>query len=383
MNNKVSIVKCERYSEVQNAVENAVALIGGIEKFVKKGDKVVIKPNLVSKKKPEEAVTTNPDFLHAVIVMVENAGGIVTIAESPGGPYNTAALKGVYHVCGIDKAIEGTDAQLNFNTEFTEIHYPDGKTVKNIPIINPILEADVIISLPKLKTHAMTSYTGAVKNLFGTIPGTHKAELHFRLNERKSFCSMLVDLHECVKPTLSIMDAVWGMEGNGPTAGQNRHIGLVMASENSHALDMAACYLIDYTPDEVDTVREAVERGLVAENAMGLEFAGEDPRTLVMKDFVKPESHFNLLKLISLPASLNARLTNALASKPKMNYDICVSCGECSRCCPPKAISMKTGRPVIDEEKCIKCFCCQELCPKKAVMIKRPLLNRFMLKFLK
>ena len=100
MNNKVSVVKCDRYSEVQNAVENAVSLIGGIGKFVKKGDNVVIKPNLVSKKKPEEAVTTNPEFLHAVIVMVEKAGGNVTIAESPGGPYNTTALKGVYSVCG-------------------------------------------------------------------------------------------------------------------------------------------------------------------------------------------------------------------------------------------------------------------------------------------
>lgn len=383
MNNKVSVVKCDRYSEVQNAVENAVSLIGGIGKFVKKGDNVVIKPNLVSKKKPEEAVTTNPEFLHAVIVMVEKAGGNVTIAESPGGPYNTAALKGVYSVCGVDKAIEGTNAKLNFDTSFTEVHFPEGKTVKKIPIINPILNADVIISLPKLKTHAMTSYTGAVKNLFGTIPGTYKAELHFRLNERKSFCSMLVDLHECVKPTLSIMDAVWGMEGNGPTAGQNRHIGLVMASENAHALDLASCYLIDYAPNEVDTVREAIERGLVCDSAEKIDIAGEDIKLLVMKDYLKPESHFNLIKLISLPDALNARLINALASKPAMDYDICVGCGECARCCPPKAIDMSTGKPVIDTKRCIKCFCCQELCPKKAVKIKRPLLNRFMIKFLK
>ena len=222
MNNKVSVVKCDRYSEVQNAVENAVSLIGGIGKFVKKGDNVVIKPNLVSKKKPEEAVTTNPEFLHAVIVMVEKAGGNVSIAESPGGPYNTAALKGVYSVCGVDKAIEGTNAKLNFDTSFTEVHFPEGKTVKKIPIINPILNADVIISLPKLKTHAMTSYTGAVKNLFGTIPGTYKAELHFRLNERKSFCSMLVDLHECVKPTLSNYGRCLGYGRQRPDGGSEQ-----------------------------------------------------------------------------------------------------------------------------------------------------------------
>ena len=102
-----------------------------------------------------------------------------------------------------------------------------------------------------------------------------------------------------------------------------------------------------------------------------------------VKDYLKPESHFNLIKLISLPDALNARLINALASKPAMDYDICVGCGECARCCPPKAIDMSSGKPVIDTKRCIKCFCCQELCPKKAVKIKRPLLNRFMIKFLK
>lgn len=379
MTDKVSIVKCERYNEAEAAIKEALDLIGGIEKYVKKGDKVVIKPNLVSKKKPDEAVTTHPDFLHAVIKMVENAGGIVTIAESPGGPYNAALLKGTYAACGIDKAIEGTNATLNFDTSFTEVHYPEGKTVKKIPIIKPILDADVIISLPKLKTHAMTSYTGAVKNLYGTIPGTYKAELHFRLDDRKAFCSMLVDLCECVKPTLSIMDAVWGMEGNGPTAGQSRHIGLVMASTNPYALDRAACTLIDYTASEVDTVREAIERVLVGD----VEIVGEPIEPLIIRDYVKPESHFNLLKLVSLPPALNAWVTNALASRPKMDYSMCVSCGECARVCPPKAISMETGKPVIDKTKCIKCFCCQELCPKKAVKIHRPLMNRFMIKFLK
>lgn len=383
MDNRVSIVKCSDYSKSREAAQRALDLIGGIEKFVKKGDRVVIKPNLVSRKKPDEAVTTNPEFLRAVILMVQEAGGHVTIAESPGGPYNAAALKSIYSVCGIDAAIKGTDAELNYSTDFTEVHFPDGKTIKNIPIIQPILDADVIISLPKLKTHAMTSYTGAVKNLFGVIPGTHKAELHFRLDDRRAFCSMLVDLCECVKPTLSIIDGVWGMEGDGPTAGKSRYIGLVLASANAHALDMAACRIIDYTPDEVDTVREAAERGLTARSADGLEILGEDISKLVIKDFLKPESHFNLLRLLSLPPALNAYFVNALSSRPKVSYDECIGCGECSRVCPAKAIDMTDKRPVIDRKKCIKCFCCQELCPKKAVKIKRPLLNKFMLKFLK
>ncbi len=379
MQNKVSVVKCADYSHAAKAVRESLDLIGGIEKYVKKGDRVLIKPNLVSRKKPDEAVTTHPAFLRAVIEIVEEAGGKVTVAESPGGPYNAAALKAVYRMCGVYDAAEGTSASLNLDTSFTEVSFDEGKTVKSLPIINPVLDADVIISLPKLKTHAMTSYTGAVKNLFGTVPGTYKAELHFRLDDRKAFCSMLVDLCECVKPTLSIMDGVWGMEGNGPTAGQNRYIGIVMASASAHALDKIACEIIDYAPYEVDTVREAEERGLIGT----VETVGEPIEPLIIRDFVKPESHFNLLKLLSLPPAVNAWAKAALASRPKINYDACVGCGECARCCPPKAIDMSGGKPVIDKRKCIKCFCCQELCPQKAVMIHRPFLNRFMIKFLK
>lgn len=383
MKNQVSIVKCDTYEKCREGIDEALRLIGGIESFIKPGDKVVIKPNLVSKKNPESAITTNPAFVNAVIQIAEEAGGIVTIAESPGGPYNRTMLNAVYGACGMNTAVEGTKAQLNYDTEFTEVEHKDGHTIKRIPIINPILEADVIINLPKLKTHAMTSYTGAVKNLFGTIPGTHKAELHFRLDDRKAFCSMLVDLCERVKPTLNIMDAVDGMEGNGPTSGTDRHIGLILASENPYELDMAACDIIGYRPDEVDTVRFSIERGHAVKSYDELDIRGCNIKDVRIPDFAKPESHFNLLKLVNLPSALNARVVNVLASRPNIKYKECISCGECARCCPPKAISFEKGRPVIDKRVCIRCFCCQELCPKSAVKIKRSLLNRFMIKFLR
>lgn len=383
MNNTVSIVKCDKYEQVQRAVDEALELIGGIEKFVKKGDKVVIKPNLVSKKNPDEAVTTHPDFLHAVIVAVERAGGEVTIAESPGGPYNQAILKSLYSVCGIDKAIEGTNAVLNYDTDFSEVSYPDGVTVKSFPIIKPIQEADVIISLPKLKTHAMTSYTGAVKNLFGTIPGTHKADYHFRLNDRSAFCSMLVDLCGCVKPTLSIMDGVWGMEGDGPTAGENRHIGLVLASSNSYALDMAACHIIGYKPHEIDTVKYSIERGLCPDSVDKLELAGVDIETVRIPDFKKPQTHFDLLRVVPFSTAVHSKITSLLRAKPVVMADKCVGCGVCKNACPPKAIEMKNNKPDFDMNVCIRCFCCHELCPKKAIEIKRPLIMRIVLKLLK
>lgn len=376
----VSIVKCDRYSDCFKYVKDAVDMLGGIEKFVKKGDRVVVKPNLVSRKNPDEAATTHPEIVKAVCRLVKDAGGHAIIAESPGGAYNAAVLKSVYSGCGMDKAAEESGAELNYDTSFSDVRIPNGKTVKSLAVINPILNADAVISVAKLKTHAMTSYTGAVKNLFGAVPGTHKAELHFRLNEREAFCSMLLDLCGFIKPSLSIIDGVWGMEGNGPTAGSNRHMGLIMASENPYALDLAGCRIIGYSPDEVSTVRQSLERGLTGREPTVL---GGDINSFIVPGVAKPESHFNLLKILPLPSALNAAVTNMFSARPEIDKSVCVGCGECMRCCPPRAIKMKNGKPEIDKGKCIKCFCCQELCPKKAVKIKRPLANRLMLKFLK
>ncbi len=378
---RVSIVKCADYENIREAVEKSLNLIGGIEKFIEPGSRVVIKPNLVSRRKPEEAATTHPKLLRAVIELAEEAGGKVTIAESPGGPYNGATLKAVYSACGVIEAVSGTKAVLNYDTGFEEVPCPKGVTVKKLPVIKPILDADVIISLPKLKTHSMTGYSGAVKNLYGTVPGTYKAELHFRLDERRAFCSMLVDLCELVKPTLAVMDGVWAMEGDGPTNGTRRDAGVVMASANLHAMDYAACKMLGYNPEDVDTVSEAEKRGLFEPE--NIQIMGSDMTELGLENFVKPQTDFNLLKVVSLPPRLNKLAVKLLSSRPDMDYGKCIGCGECFRCCPPRAIAMKDGRPEIDRKKCIKCFCCQELCPKGAVKIKRPLLNRFMIKFLK
>ena len=378
----VSITSCNDYKEAYHSVKKAVEFLGGMEKFVNRGDKVLIKPNLVSKKHPDEAATTHPSVVNAVIRLVEEAGGIPLIAESPGGIYNGAILKSLYAGCEMDKAVEGTSATLNYDTSYTEVKIPEGKVIKKTTIINPVTECDKIISVAKLKTHAMTAYTGAVKNLFGCIPGTYKAELHFRLDDRDAFCGMLVDLYEYLNPVLSVMDGVWGMEGDGPTSGTNRFMGVIMASGNGHELDLAATHMIGYSPDEVSTVKNAIERGLIPHSAAELEFPGDSPESHMMTDVIKPKSHFNLLRLLSLPPGINKAVTNILAAKPKADFKTCIGCGECMRCCPPKAIVMKNKKPVIDKKICIKCFCCQELCPVKAMKIHRSPVNRLMLKIL-
>ena len=379
----VSIVPCKSYDAdvCRTALTQALAPFGGLD-WVKEGMHIVIKVNLVSAMKPEQAATTHPMLLCELTKMLRERGASVLLGDSPGGLYTAAHLNHVYDVSGMHDC-EAAGAELNQDFSQSDASFPEAVCAKKFTYTAYLDRADAIIDFCKLKTHGMMGMTNAVKNYFGVIPGTMKPEYHYKYPKAADFADMLVDLCEYCKPRLCICDAVVGMEGNGPTAGQNRHIGLVMASENAHALDLASCYLIDYAPNEVDTVREAIERGLVCDSAEKIDIAGEDIKPLVIKDYLKPESHFNLIKLISLPDALNARLINALASKPAMDYDICVGCGECARCCPPKAIDMSSGKPVIDTKRCIKCFCCQELCPKKAVKIKRPLLNRFMIKFLK
>mgnify|MGYP000734965021 FL=1 len=379
----VALAACKSYedAEVSAALETAVTAAGGLD-WVTPGMRVALKLNLVSAMKPEEAATVHPAVVCALVRMLQARGAHVVLGDSPGGLYNAAHLQRVYDVTGL-RAAEALGAELNGDFSVCSVSYPEAVQARSFTETAYLRNADAIIDVCKLKTHGMMGMTNAVKNFFGIIPGTMKPEYHYKYPQISDFSNMLIDLSTYFKPRICICDAVVGMEGNGPTAGQNRHIGLVMASENAHALDLASCYLIDYAPNEVDTVREAIERGLVCDSAEKIDIAGEDIKPLVMKDYLKPESHFNLIKLISLPDALNARLINALASKPAMDYDICVGCGECARCCPPKAIDMSSGKPVIDTKRCIKCFCCQELCPKKAVKIKRPLLNRFMIKFLK
>ena len=374
---------CKSYeeAEVSAALQAAIDAAGGLD-WVTSGMRVALKLNLVSAMKPEQAATVHPAVVCALVKLLTARGAHVILGDSPGGLYTAAHLQRVYDVTGL-RAAEALGAELNADFSVCPVSYPEAAQARSFTMTAYLKQADAIIDVCKLKTHGMMGMTNAVKNFFGIIPGTMKPEYHYKYPKAADFADMLVDLCEYCKPRLCICDAVVGMEGNGPTAGQNRHIGLVMASENAHALDLASCYLIDYAPNEVDTVREAIERGLVCDSAEKIDIAGEDIKPLVIKDYLKPESHFNLIKLISLPDALNARLINALASKPAMDYDICVGCGECARCCPPKAIDMSSGKTVIDTKRCIKCFCCQELCPKKAVKIKRPLLNRFMIKFLK
>ncbi len=216
----VTIERCSAYygDNPRRALLRALEPLGGIEEFVKPGQKVLLKPNLLRKARPEEAVTTHPLLIKAVVELVQGAGGKAVIGDSPGAAlaHTRNTLIKLYRGCGLDRVADETGAELSFDTGYRIIPLPNGKTVKRIEIIDAALNADVIINLPKFKTHNFTLLTGAVKNCFGLVPGLIKPAYHAKLPDLDDFSSMLVDLMEFADPALTIVDGVWGMEGEGP-----------------------------------------------------------------------------------------------------------------------------------------------------------------------
>jgi len=374
---QVSLVRCLTYEtlEVEEAVRKCIEHLGGIKEYIKPGMKVLLKCNLLMRKRPEECVTTHPAVVQAMALLVKNAGATPIIADCPGGPYMEKMLKTVYKGCGMIEAAQHSNALLNYNTDTVDVFVPDAKIAKKITIATVVKEADAIISLPKLKTHGMCLFTGAVKNMFGIIPGMTKMEYHFRMNKIDDFSDMLIDVCSFANPVLSVMDAIMGMEGNGPSAGSPRAIGAIIAGCNPYAVDVAATDLVGIAPYRVATIAKAEERGLCSASPEKIVYLGDHFKKPYISDFKLPDNARRGLLSKILDVTGNSRISKWLKPKvepkPIIIHDRCIGCGDCERCCPPKAITMHSGKPEIDMEKCIKCYCCQELCPEKAVIIGR------------
>lgn len=371
--NKVHITKCDAYEE-QKVYEAVVACFEACPEVKNKlfeGARVLVKTNLLMRKNPEEAVTTHPVVIEAIVRYLQKLGCKPVIGDSPGGPFSERALRSIYKAAGMTEVAERTGCQLNYDTSVVEVHHDKAKLLKTMQIIKIVEDVDFVISAAKLKTHGMMTYTGAVKNLFGVIPGIIKAEYHFKMNNTANFAEHLVDICEYVNPILSIIDGIDGMEGDGPSAGIKRHAGLIMASDNPYALDTVASSIIGIQPAIVPTIVAAKARGIMTDNAKEIQVTGVSLEDIKLEPFLLPSSiHVNFVGG-KVPKFVEKFVTSTFRPQPVFDHEKCIGCGDCKRSCPPDVIKMVDGKPVPDLDKCIRCFCCHELCPIKAVDIKK------------
>lgn len=373
--NQVSIRECKSYDYgvLKNSFKKLMDDIGPLEKFIKPKSKVLVKPNLVIKKSPEEGATTHPVLVRVLCEELLKLNCEVIIAESPGGPYTKNNLKGFYKTCGLIDELKDLDVEFNYDTSESKVHNEKAAYLKSMNIISPITQVDHVVNLCKLKTHKMAKYTGGVKNLYGVIAGLEKAEIHYRFQKEELFCeNVLLDICQYINPSLTIMDGVYAMEGEGPTAGDVRKVGVLLASTSPYALDIAGCNLINLEPMKVGTVRGSVKRNLIKEDFSDIEFLGDSIEKYIVEDFKIPitSSDFRLLSL-KLPKVLGDIADKIITPKPIVDYRKCIKCGKCKVACPAKVIQITDKGAKIDLKKCIRCYCCHELCPKKSIHIKQ------------
>lgn len=371
----VALVACKDYDEarIAAAVDEGLSLLGGIERFVRPGERLLLKPNLLAGAAPEKAVTTHPMVFKAVARRFVACGAKLSYGDSPGfGRPESAARR-----AGLTRAAEEAGVALADFMSSKTVSFPEGRLIKQFTIVQGVLDADGVISLPKFKTHALTRLTGAVKNQFGCIPGFLKGEFHARLPELDRFARMLVDVTRFVRPRLYVMDAVVAMEGNGPRSGTPAPLGALLLSDDPIAIDAAAARMVDLDPALVPTIRQGLETGLGS--CMDMEIAGAPLEQFVRRDF-KVDRRREGAKG-ALPRLLARVMRETIVPRPVINTAVCSRCGTCVQVCPvsPKAVDFRAGKdtpPSHDYHICIRCYCCQEYCPDGAITVSTPLLGR-------
>ncbi len=371
----VSVVRCNTYDPeaVMEAVRKAVDLVGGTAAFVSEGEKILLKPNMLVPRRPDEAITTHPEVLRATIKLVKEAGGEPVVGDSPAGRSTERILKHLSERTGIAAVCKEEGVDFALFTESTVVPNPGGRVAKSFELTSTVHEVGGIISIAKLKTHSFTRFTGAVKNLFGLVHGLKKAEYHMRMKDPETFSEMLVDLAECTRPRLTIMDGVVGMDGDGPSAGRVRPIGVIMASSNPHALDFVALKVVGKEPESVWSVAFAMRRGLIpaADDGNCVRVVGDDMHSLQIAPFKMPPK----VRIFGpIPNVIGSLVSEMATRKPKFLTSKCVRCRACVDICPAEALSIDDGddaQVAIDRSSCIRCYCCQEVCPEKAVVLRR------------
>ncbi len=372
-----ALCSCPDYEAetVRAALKKAIEAAGGLD-WVRPGMRIGVKLNLCAAKRPEAAATTHPVAAAELTRMLAARGAEVVLGDSPGGPFVAPWIHKTYESTGL-RLCETAGGTLNEDFSHAEASFPEGKSIRSFPYVSWMRGCDAIISFSKLKSHGMMGMTAAVKNLYGSIPGTNKSEMHYRHEDPMDFADLLVDLNEFVRPRLCLVDAVEIMEGNGPTMGTPRKLGLLLADTDPYRLDRLCALLLGMRESEIPTLIAAKRRGLLPEEIpAGIR---ELAAPWALRDFVRSGATASWFGRSEEDRGFRKLMKNGLyvlfRSRPKPDKS-CIGCGKCARDCPAKAITIVKGRARIDRRACIRCFCCQEFCPTGAMKVQRSAVAR-------
>lgn len=366
---QIALIKCESYDlrNVRESLERGINLLGGINKFIKKGDKIILKPNLLVPSSMDSAVTTHPAVFRAAGEILSDAGSELLWGDSPavGMPSIAARQSGI-----LSEAARLGAKQADFNRSEWK-SFPQGGQNKGFGIARGILESDGVISLPKMKTHGLMKITGAIKNQFGCLPGLQKGKYHLKFKNRSEFARMLIDLDGLVAPRLYIMDGIVAMEGQGPRSGDRKKMNLIIIGTNAWAVDSIFARLIGIKPSLVPCLAEIEKLSPGFSTNIGI--LGDPIEELADNSFKIDRSPV----LEPTETVLKRFARNLIIKKPKIIQKKCVRCGSCVKVCPtsPKSVDFtaKAGKqapPEFNYSTCIRCYCCHEVCPEKAITLK-------------
>jgi len=370
---QVSVVKCEDYDNrlLKERIIRSLEPLGGLSLFAKPGDRVLLKPNLLSGKPAAACVTTNPSFVATVASLLLDYGCTPVVGDSP------PILSGhkVASKSGLTDELNRIGVKLiDFKTP-TKLTVREGSTFKDIFVAQEVLDADCVINLPKVKTHTHMVLTACVKNMFGAVIGKDKSRWHLKAGvSNECFAQMLIDLYLGLSPELTIADMIMTMEGNGPSSGTPKYVGAIVAGSDCIAMDSVICDILKIPTGAVYTLKEARKLdGGTHTDISSIEVICDS-----MDEIRKNAAGFKLARKTNadfgLKPFLNKLLRDTLTGKPVIDKKRCTYCKSCEDICPADIMKISKEEIIIDYEKCIKCFCCQEICPNSAVSVKQGIL---------
>jgi len=415
---KVSLIRCPAYEEDQlySSIQKALALLGGIQQFITPQARVLVKVNHLSPPSPpERGIVTHPAFVEQVLIILKEIGAKATVrvgddinvpstkgrgeaadlsacdrpacdrpaCDGPAsdGPASNGSACDGFAVSGLRQVCRKLGVELlSFREEgFKHVSIPQGRVLQETHMARAVLEADLVINLPKFKTHSLAVFTGAVKNIYGCLPQGLRVRYHAQFQGEERFNALLADLFSVVRPQLNIMDAVVGMEGNGPANGDTRNIGLILASADAVALDRVALAVAGIDPEQVYHLKDAGRRGLGVYQLSHIQVLGERLEDVRVPDFKTSHPSLGTIKRW-MPDFLFGAICRQFEAWPRVVPAECRGCGACEAVCPAGAITIdsSSGLARIDSQRCIACMCCHEACRFVAIVPQRKLSARLL-----